>query len=238
MRRRFEQGIKEYTYTIHSDCIGGSLYIDNNYIDVIPDSGIYIFTSPVGGDKQVSIQYSHTEATGSYNREHEYFDMRCNTSFPAQYSMSFDVTSTTQKIFLYPGRYIDTIRTNHYIQYFSPNPTTCEENGEVTMNANTSTYYDENVINTRLVTNSDLEQRAFPEYDNSNHPLYRYVDSDSPIPYTSPDYPKGLQITTNSGDIFTMIGYWNDTFVKSVNPRFYAESDSSKICTVRLNAII
>lgn len=239
MRRRFEQGIKKYTYTIHSDCIGGSLYIDNNYIDVIPDSGIYIFTSPVGGDKQVSIQYSHTELTDSRTDENQYFDMRCNTSFPAQYSMSLNVVSSpSTRIVLYPGSYIDTVQTNVYTQYSSPNPTTCEEDGEVTMNANTSTYSTENVINTRLVTNSDLNERFIPEYDNSNHPLYRYVDSDSPIPYTSPDYPKGLQITTTISMVLTGIGYWNDTFVKSVNLRFYAESDSSKICTVRLNAII
>lgn len=49
MRRRFEQNIKKYTYTVCSDCIGGSLYIDNNYIGVIPDSGTYVFVSPVGG---------------------------------------------------------------------------------------------------------------------------------------------------------------------------------------------
>lgn len=49
MRRRFEQNIKKPTYAIHSDCIGGSIYIDNNYIGVIPDSGTYVFVSPLGG---------------------------------------------------------------------------------------------------------------------------------------------------------------------------------------------
>lgn len=51
MRRRFEQNIKRSTYTIHSDCISGSLYIDNNYIGVIPGSGTYVFVSPLGGGK-------------------------------------------------------------------------------------------------------------------------------------------------------------------------------------------
>lgn len=239
MRRRFEQNIKRYTYTIHSDCIGGSLYIDNNYIGVIPDSGTYVLVSPIGGGgKQVSIQYDHTELTGSYDRENEYFDMRCNTSFPAQYSMSLDVTTTIQRIYLYPGRYVDTIRTNQYTQYSSQSPIICEENGWVTMNAVASSYSTENITNTRLVTNSDLNERFIPEYGNSNHPLYRYVDNGSPIPYTSSDYPKGLQITTSSKYVNTAIGYWNDAFVKNVNLRFYSESDNSKVCTVRLNAVI
>lgn len=164
--------------------------------------------------------------------------MRCNTSFPAQYSMSLDVTTSIQRIYLYPGSYIDTIRTNQYTRYSSPSPTICEENREVTMNASISTYSTENIINTRLITNSDLNERFIPEYDNSNHLLYRYVDNGSPIPYTSSDYPKGLQVTTSSKHVNTAIGYWNDAFVKSVNLSFYAESDNSKVCTVRLNAVI
>lgn len=164
--------------------------------------------------------------------------MRCNTSFPPQYSMSLDVTTESQRIFLYPGRYVDTIQTNQYTRYSSPNPTTCEENGEVTMNAITSTYSVENVINTRLVTNSDLGERFSYEENYKKYPLYRYVDDNSVIPYESVNYPKGLQVISAAGHVNTVIAYWNDAYAKNVNIRFYSFSDNSKMCTVRLNAVI
>ena len=48
MRRRF-MGNTKYTYTIISDCIGGSITIDGEYVGIVPDNGVYVHESNRGG---------------------------------------------------------------------------------------------------------------------------------------------------------------------------------------------
>lgn len=48
MRRRFMCNTK-YTYTIISDCIGGSITIDGEYVGIVPDNGVYVHESNRGG---------------------------------------------------------------------------------------------------------------------------------------------------------------------------------------------
>lgn len=48
MRRRYMNGTK-YTYTIISDCIGGSITIDGEYVGIVPDNGVYVYESNKGG---------------------------------------------------------------------------------------------------------------------------------------------------------------------------------------------
>lgn len=33
----------KYTYTIISDCIGGSITIDGEYVGIVPDNGVYVY---------------------------------------------------------------------------------------------------------------------------------------------------------------------------------------------------
>lgn len=54
----------KYTYTIISDCIGGSITIDGEYVGIVPDNGVYVYESNKGGNKQVQISYF--DGTSSY----------------------------------------------------------------------------------------------------------------------------------------------------------------------------
>lgn len=47
--RRICMGNSKYTYTIISDCIGGSITIDGEYVGIVPDNGIYVHESNRGG---------------------------------------------------------------------------------------------------------------------------------------------------------------------------------------------
>lgn len=38
----------KYTYTIISDCIGGSITIDGEYVGIVPDNGVYVYESNRG----------------------------------------------------------------------------------------------------------------------------------------------------------------------------------------------
>lgn len=41
-------GSRKYTYTIISDCIGGSITIDGEYVGIVPDNGVYVHESNRG----------------------------------------------------------------------------------------------------------------------------------------------------------------------------------------------
>lgn len=49
MRRRFENNAKLYEYKIVSNCIGGSVYVNNELIGTVPDGGELIYQSLKNG---------------------------------------------------------------------------------------------------------------------------------------------------------------------------------------------
>lgn len=97
MLRRRTYGVKEYAYTVNSNCTGGIVYFDDIQMGTIPASGIFKATIK-GGKAQYTVRISGGVPGGSSNTEYSLSASPSSFNVPlsgGQYTCSVSSTGTT-----------------------------------------------------------------------------------------------------------------------------------------------
>lgn len=230
MRRRYMNGTK-YTYTIISDCIGGSITIDGEYVGIVPDNGVYVYESNKGGNKQVQISYF--DGTSSYVdetiREQDCRFEYGNNQIPPVYDYHLTITPESVYIYVRYGLYDNTYRTTTSINYYSPNGATCFQNSSVVMNKQQKQVVTKELIETYQVTSNipkveQILKQGVTYTDKYYYSKNKYIDP------KSDEYPNGINLVTSPNAVSVNVAYWKSTYPKTVMIKFISRDDESKIC--------
>lgn len=230
MRRRFMCNTK-YTYTIISDCIGGSITIDGEYVGIVPDNGVYVHESNRGGAKQVQISYF--DSTSSYVDETvRENDCRFESGYnqvPPVYDYHLTITQELVYIYVKYGLYDNTYRTTTSMNYYSPNNATCLQNSSVVMNRQQKQVVTRELIKTYQVTSNVPEVEQILKYGVTYTDKYYYSKSQYIDP-KSDEYPNGINLVTSPHAVSVNVAYWESTYPRTVMIKFFSKDDESKIC--------
>ncbi len=123
LRRRM-LGSKKYTYTIISNCVGGTVYFDSESVGVIPSSGRLVVEIRNGKDSYV-VSISGGVPSGSSETEYRVDAERDYFRIPADAATFWTVISSYQQ--------------NITTSYSGPGQSTVRRDSSVTMNYTSST---------------------------------------------------------------------------------------------------
>lgn len=229
MRRRFMNNVK-YTYTVLSNCYGGSITIDGKKVGVVPDSGVYVYETNKGGAKTIEISYfdSVESSVDSTVRERD-----CRYVGPDNISdvhdVYMDVSINREYIYIRSGLFENTYRETTTINYYSPNNATCLENYSVTMNKQENKVVTKYLIETQEISSEipSLEQIL---KSGSTYVIKYYYTNGQYIDPKGDEYPNGINLVTSPSYISVDVPYWYDTYPKTVKCKFYDKEYNSKIC--------